>query len=138
MPLHRCIEGVRKRASILKSRSTFGKDPILLAPNDYFPPFSEQEYANRRRTIRASMKEKGLDALIVYGAYHWGGTDTGQVNAVYLSNYTAIPHSYVVLPLEADPTLFISFAYHITNAKDCAAIEDVRVAGSIRHHRASP
>ena len=75
------------------------------------------------------MKEKGLDALIVYGAYHWGGTDTGQVNAVYLSNYTAIPHSYVVLPLEADPTLFISFAYHITNAKDCAAIEDVRVAG---------
>ena len=101
----------------------------MLTPNDYFPPFSEQEYANRRRTIRAAMKEKGLDALIVYGAYHWGGTDTGQVNAIYLSNYTAIPHSYVVLPLEADPTLFISFAYHITNAKDCAAIEDVRVAG---------
>ena len=101
----------------------------MLTPNDYFPPFSEQEYENRRRTIRASMKEKGLDCLIVYGAYHWGGTDTGQVNGVYLSNYTAIPHSYVVLPLEKDPTLFISFAYHITNAKDCAAIEDVRVAG---------
>jgi Xaa-Pro aminopeptidase len=101
----------------------------MLIPNDYFPPFSEQEYANRRRTIRASMKEKGLECLIIYGAYHWGGTDTGQVNAVYLSNYTAIPHSYVVLPLSEDPTLFISFAYHITNAKDCAAIEDVRVAG---------
>ena len=87
----------------------------MLTPNDYFPPFSEQEYANRRRTIRASMKEKGLDCLVIYGAYHWGGTDTGQVNAVYLSNYTAIPHSYVVLPLTEDPTLFISFAYHITN-----------------------
>ena len=51
----------------------------MLMPNDFFPPFSEQEYVNRRRTIQASMKEKGLDCLIVYGAYHWGGTDTGQV-----------------------------------------------------------
>ena len=101
----------------------------MLVPNDYFPPFSEQEYANRRRTIRASMKEKKLDCLIIYGAYHWGGTDTGQVNAIYLSNYTPIPHSYVVLPLTEEPTLFVSFASHITNAKDCAAIEDVRVGG---------
>jgi len=101
----------------------------MLAPNDYFPPFSEQEYANRRRTIQASMKQKGLDCLIIYGAYHWGGTDTGQVNAIYLSNYAAIPHSYVVLPLTEDPTLFISFGRHITNAKECAAIEDVRVGG---------
>ena len=101
----------------------------MLMPNDYFPPFSEKEYENRRRTIRASMKEKGLDCLVIYGAYHWGGTDTGQVNAVYLSNYAAIPHSYVVLPLEENPTLFISFALHITNARDCAAFEDVRVGG---------
>jgi Xaa-Pro aminopeptidase len=75
------------------------------------------------------MKEEGLDCLIIYGAYHWGGTDTGQVNAVYLSNYAAIPHSYVVLPVEKDPSLFICFGLHITNAKDCAAIEDVRVGG---------
>ena len=101
----------------------------MLAPNDYFPPFSRQEYENRYRTIRASMKEKGLDCLIVYGAYHWGGTDTGQVNAVYLSNYTPIPHSYVVLPLTEAPSLFVSFALHSMNAKECAAIEDIRVGG---------
>jgi Xaa-Pro aminopeptidase len=101
----------------------------MLIPNDFFPPFSAQEYANRFRTIRASMKEKGLDALVVYGAYHWGGTDTGQVNALYLANYTAIPHSYVVLPLTEDPSLFVSFASHATNAKDCSSIADVRVGG---------
>ena len=55
------------------------------------------------------MKEKGLDCLIVYGAYHWGGTDTGQVNAQYLANYTPIPHSYVVLPLVEEASLFVSF-----------------------------
>ena len=101
----------------------------MLMPNDYFPPFSEKEYERRRQTIRASMNEKGLDCLIIYGAYHWGGTDTGQVNTVYLSNYAPIPQSYVVLPLKDDPTLFICFGNHIVNAKDCAAFEDVRIGG---------
>ncbi len=101
----------------------------MLTPNDYFPPFPAREYERRRKTIRASMKEKGLDCLIIYGAYHWGGTDTGQVNAVYLSNYAAIPHSYVVLPLKESPSLFICFGLHITNARECAAIEDVRIGG---------
>ena len=101
----------------------------MLTPNDHFPPFSAEEYERRRKTIRAFMKEKGLHCLIVYGAYHWGGTDTGQVNAVYLSNYAAIPHSYVVLPLEESPSLFICFGLHSTNARECGAIEDVRVGG---------
>ena len=50
--------------------------------NDFFPSFSEQEFARRRRTIRASMREKGLDCLIIYGAYSYAGTDTGSVNVV--------------------------------------------------------
>ena len=101
----------------------------MLAPNDFFPPFSAKEYERRRETIRSSMREKGLDCLVIYGAYHWAGTDTGQVNAVYLSNYASCPHGYVVLPLKESPTLFICFGLHITNAKECAAIEDIRIGG---------
>ena len=48
---------------------------------------------------------------------------------MYLSNYAGIPHSYVILPLQESPTLFICFGLHITNARECAAIEDVRIGG---------
>jgi len=34
----------------------------MLTPNDHFPPFSAKEYERRRKTIRASMKERGLIA----------------------------------------------------------------------------
>lgn len=101
----------------------------MLTPNDFFPPFSAGEYARRQRAIRASMQERGLDCLIIYGAHHWAGTDTGQVNAVYLSNYAAVPHGYVLLPLDGEPTQFITFANHLTNARELAAIEDVRIGG---------
>lgn len=58
-----------------------------------------------------------------------GGTDTGQVNAVYLSNYAAAVHSYVILPLEEDPTLVICIGLHIPNAQDCSVIRDIRAGG---------
>jgi Xaa-Pro aminopeptidase len=101
----------------------------MLTPNDFFPPFSPGEYERRRRVIRESMRERGLDCLVVYGAHHWAGTDSGQVNAVYLANYAAIPHGYVILPLDAEPTLFLSFGGHLTNAREISAVEDVRVGG---------
>jgi len=36
--------------------------------NDYYPPFSKKEYERRHRILRAGMKEKGLDCLLIYGA----------------------------------------------------------------------
>ena len=97
--------------------------------NDYFPVFSKQEYERRYSMVRVAMAEKGLDCLIIYGAYHWGGTDTGQANAVYLSNYAPVVHSYVVVPLKEEPTLVLSFALHIPNARDCSVIRDIRGGG---------
>lgn len=97
--------------------------------NDFFPHFSEREFDRRRRTIRASMKKRGLDCLIIYGAYSYSGTDTGQVNVVYLSNYAGINHSYVVFPVNEKPTLIICYANHVPNAKDISVIEDVRAGG---------
>ena len=75
------------------------------------------------------MKEKGLDCLVVYGAYSYAGTDTGSVNVVYLANYAAINHSYLVFPVKEDPTLIINNANHVPNARDISVIEDVRTGG---------
>ncbi|MFH1090395.1 MAG: M24 family metallopeptidase [Pseudomonadota bacterium] len=97
--------------------------------NDYFPVFSPKEYERRFKAVRKGMKEKGLDCLLIYGAYHFGGNDTGQVNAVYLSSYAGIPHTYVIVPLQAEPTLVMGIPLHVPNAKDCSYIEDVRPGG---------
>lgn len=97
--------------------------------NDFFPQFSKEEFERRHQLIKTSMKEKGIDCLILYGAYSYAGTDTGQVNVVYLSNYAGINHSYLVFPAEEDPTLIICHALHVPNAKDISAIEDVRAGG---------
>lgn len=97
--------------------------------NDFFPTFPAHEFEARHRTIRASMKDRGLDCLVVYGAYSYAGTDTGSVNVVYLANYAAINHSYVVFPVEEAPTLIIGNANHLLNARDISVIEDVRSGG---------
>ena len=98
----------------------------MLYPNHYFPPFSHEEYERRYKVLREAMERQGLDCLIVFGATHLGGNDTGQVNAQYLSNFAGVGHTYVVFPREEAPTLHISMALHVANARDIGAIDDVR------------
>ena len=97
--------------------------------NDFFPAFSPAEFARRRQAVRAGMHAQGLDCLIIYGAYSYAGTDTGSVNVVYLANYAAINHSYLVFPADGEPTLIINNSNHLPNARDIAVIDDVRSGG---------
>jgi Xaa-Pro aminopeptidase len=99
----------------------------MLAPNHYFPPFSQQEYERRYRVLSEAMKEAGLDCLVIYGATPLGGNDTGQINAQYLSNFAGVGHTYVVFPVKEAPTLHIGMALHIKNAQDISPIQDVRI-----------
>lgn len=101
----------------------------MVVENDYYPPFSKAEYERRHKKIREAMKQNGLDCLLIYGAHHLMGTDMGQLNTVYLSSYAGFFHTYVVFPLNDEPTLFIVFGYHVPNAKDLSVIEDVRCNG---------
>ncbi len=101
----------------------------MLTDNRYFPPFTRAEYERRYRMLRDAMEQRELDCLVIYGAYPHSGTDTGELNAQYLSNYAAVWHSYVVFPLKGNPTLIINLGLHVPNAKDVSAIEDVRAAG---------
>ncbi|MCP4750076.1 MAG: aminopeptidase P family protein [Proteobacteria bacterium] len=106
----------------------------MLAPNPYFPPFSRKEFNRRYRVLRAEMKKKDLDCLVVWGAIPLGGNDTGQINAQYLSNFAAVGNSYVVLPKKEDPTLHLSLEFHIPNARDIGAIDDVRAGFRVELH----
>jgi ectoine hydrolase len=103
-----------------------------MVDNDWLPPFSTAEYERRFALVRAGMSESGLDALVIYGAYSYAGRDLGHMNAVYLSNYAAFGHSYVVVPLEDEPTMHIPFAEHVPNAKQLSCLTDIRTLGFTR------
>jgi Xaa-Pro dipeptidase len=103
-----------------------------MVDNDWLPPFSVQEFERRYELVRAGMRENGLDALVVYGAYSYAGRDLGHMNAVYLANYAAFGHSFVVVPLHDEPTMHIPFAEHVPNAKDLSCLTDIRTLGFTR------
>ena len=42
----------------------------MLIPNDFFPPFSRDEYVGRRARIQASMRERGVDTKPYLPAIH--------------------------------------------------------------------
>jgi Xaa-Pro aminopeptidase len=99
----------------------------MRAPNDYWPHFSEEEYASRAAKVRAFMRKRGLDCLAIYGTHYTPFTDPGHVNVTWLAAYAPLCQSYIVFPQEGEPTLFIIFApWHLPNAKEISTIQDVR------------
>jgi len=98
----------------------------MLAPNHYFPPFSEAEYKRRFNVLSEAMKEAGLDCLLIYGVLSLAGNDTGQINAQYLSNYAGVGQTYVVFPVNEAPTYHIGMPLHSQNARDISPIQDIR------------
>ncbi|MFC2024382.1 M24 family metallopeptidase [Chloroflexota bacterium] len=101
----------------------------MVVENDYFLPFSRKEYDRRRRMLRDAMRVSGLDCLLIYGAHSFGGSDMGHINSVYLACYAAVLHSYIVFPLNGEPTLIISVPVHLDNARELSVISDVRASG---------
>ena len=108
--------------------STAGRAPA----NDFFPPFSGDEMRARHARVQQRMGERGLDALVVWGAFAWG-TSPGQFNASWLSNYAGVGHSLVVLPAEGAPTQLISTVPHLRNARALAPGIDFRADPNLPH-----
>lgn len=92
---------------------------------DYFPFFSDEEFAARYAKIQAEMVTAGYKALIVYGGLHYSGNDTGQANVVYLANFAFLTQSYVILPQSGEPTLYAPYDFHVPPAKKVSPIQNV-------------
>lgn len=99
--------------------------------NDWWPGFSDSEYEDRYRNVRAAMEQRGLDALLVYGSSIYFGTDPGAPNLVYLAGYAPGLHGYVVLPREGHPTLLVYVPNHRANAQLISVIDDVRAGNDL-------
>jgi len=94
-----------------------------------YPSFSPAEYRRRHEALKAAMREKGYDCLIVPGSMNNGSMGYG---LVWLSGHldARALAQYVVFPLEGEPTLFCSMAgAHIWATRKWSAVRDVRAAG---------
>ncbi len=90
------------------------------------PRFSEAEYRRRYEKIRTMMRERGLDCLVIYGAYR----DIFQSNAHYVSGLIDTFHYYVIMPAEGELTLINQLFPAIHEVKKITPIEDVRWGGA--------
>ena len=92
--------------------------------NSLYPRFSEVEFSRRYKAVRDAMGEAGLSALILYST-------SGSYNEVlYLSNFMTARETFLVFPLEGEPTLFVQYFNHVPNARQVASVRDVRWGGA--------
>jgi Xaa-Pro aminopeptidase len=73
------------------------------------------------------MEEENLAALVVYG--NSGNQMRNEANVFYLSDYMDRHQSYLVLPLDGEPVLFIGLYNHLHNARETSVIEETRWGG---------
>jgi Xaa-Pro dipeptidase len=96
----------------------------------FYPKFSDREFARRWHNIRAEMTKRNLDCLVIYGAYgSTFGTDAGQSNLRYVTNFVDQFHAYCVFPRAAEPTLLTSFNGHLATGREISVVPDMRFAG---------
>lgn len=93
--------------------------------NDFFPTFSDKEMTRRYKNVRKEMVEKGIDVLLVHGCLALGNSP-GQVNLQYLTCYAALVETFLIVPVEAEPTLFLALPYHVPNAQILSYVKDIK------------
>jgi Xaa-Pro aminopeptidase len=93
--------------------------PVSVPP----PPFSAAELARRRRLVEDCAAEKGLDAVLVYGANRSGSA------VPWLTGWPVTREAVVVMRPAQRPVLLVGFHNHVPNAARVAVECDVRPVG---------
>ena len=85
----------------------------------------QQEFEGRIARVRKDMRDKGLDALLVYES---GRHNFLRMNYVaYLTDFISVgPETVLIVPLEDAPVLYLSPAWDIPRAQEESWVCDVR------------
>src|SRR5688572_31668720 len=85
----------------------------------------QQEFERRLTRVRRDMRDKGLDALLVYES---GRHNFLRMNYVaYLTDFISVgPETMLVVPLEDAPVLYLAPAWDIARAREESFVADVR------------
>src|SRR5438046_6468555 len=86
---------------------------------------ARQEFESRLSKVRDVMRERGLQALLVYDS---GRHNFLRMNYVaYLTDFISVgPETMLVLPLEDAPVLYLSPVWDIPRAQEESWVSDVR------------
>jgi Xaa-Pro aminopeptidase len=87
------------------------------------PPFSAAEIVRRRRLVENCAAERGLDAVVIYGANRAGSA------VPWLTGWPVTREAVVVMRPAEQPVLLVGFANHVPNAARVAVDCDVRPCG---------
>jgi Xaa-Pro aminopeptidase len=87
------------------------------------PPFTAAETARRRRLVEDYAAEKGLDAVLVYGANRSGSA------VPWLTGWPVTREAVVIMRPAEQPVLLVGFHNHVPNAARVAVDCDVRPVG---------
>lgn len=99
-------------------------EPTPVKPADAAPPrFSDAEFARRRRLVEDLAAERGLDALVIYGAHRAGSA------VPWLTGWPVTREAAVVMAPGREQVLLVGFANHVPNATRIAVGSDVRTCG---------
>jgi Xaa-Pro dipeptidase len=85
----------------------------------------QQEFENRIAKVRQAMREKGLQMLLVFDS---GRHNFLRMNYVaYLTDFISVgPETLLLVPLENDPTLFLSPGWDMDRAKEKSWVTNVQ------------
>ena len=86
-------------------------------------PYSPAEIARRRRLVEDCAAEKGLDAVVVYGANRSGS------GVPWLTGWQVTREAVLVMRPAEQPVLLVGFHNHVPNATRVAVDCDVRPVG---------
>jgi Xaa-Pro dipeptidase len=79
--------------------------------------------SRRRQLVEDRAAERGVDAVVIYGANRWGSA------VPWLTNWPVTREAVLVLRPATDPVLLVGFANHVPNARRVAVGADVRPCG---------
>lgn len=108
--------------AVVRTRAAWGE----MADFSY-PRFSPQEYARRREAARQLMRAEGLAGLLI--CTDSGNSRHNHADVHYLTNLLPRHEAYALVPLDGDPTCFITHFNHVPTARARSAVADTRFAG---------
>src|SRR5919108_5825366 len=86
---------------------------------------AQLEFESRLSSVRQTMRERGLDALLVFDS---GRHNFLRMNYVaYLTDFISVgPETLLLLPLDDAPILYLAPAWDIPRAQEESWVSDVR------------
>ena len=84
---------------------------------------SNAEFGRRRSILGREMKERALDAVLIFGTFQ------GWQNVFYFANHWDLVSCFLVIPAASDPVLITGVYPHLSSIRDVSVIRDVRFGG---------